>query len=141
MLENVCDATQEGAAGNEEAPECDTVAGNVCVAGDSEQVVCGHLTGATVAAHQMFDNKVDDLIAILPADWKMCGNDAQQWVIMTQVLTLLGAALSLEKCEFGLTHRVLWHGVVVCLIVGVCSLPTFKVTKAVQTAMWRCANC
>jgi hypothetical protein len=73
--------------------------------------------------------KVDDLVAVLPENI----HDAmvQQYVISV-VLIKLGAVVSGEKCDLNLRHRVLWHGLIFCSVVEVCSLPACKVTKVVQ---------
>jgi hypothetical protein len=73
--------------------------------------------------------KVDDLIAVHPAKIETAMMEAY---VITQVLIKLGAVVSGEKCDLGLRHRVLWHGMVFCSVVEVCSVPAEKVTKVAQ---------
>ena len=75
--------------------------------------------------------KVDDLVAVLPNDPQEA---LMQAYVVTRLLIKLGAILSANKCDFGMRHRVVWHGMVFCSIVQVCSVTAKKVTKSVQLA-------
>jgi len=72
--------------------------------------------------------KIDDIILVVSSvkEGMMVG-----WVVST-VMTRLGAVFSKAKCNFALSTRAHWCGMVVCSIAQVTSLPAAKVTKVVD---------
>jgi hypothetical protein len=71
--------------------------------------------------------KIDDLIAVVSS----IQEGLMVAYVITKTLIDLGAILSEEKCDFGLSTRAKWCGMVFCSIAQVTSLPEDKVTKMV----------
>ena len=72
--------------------------------------------------------KIDDLIAVVSS----IEEGLRVAYVVTRLLTELGAVFSQEKCDFGMSTRIKWCGMIFCSVAQVTFLPPEKVEKVVK---------